>query len=74
LEPIGNNELARLAEVAQSTAKAFLDSQFQGQAKYEAVCRVPGALLMALKVINQDFAPHELFGRSPDDGRDRDED
>ena len=38
LDPIGNNELARLAGVSESTASAFFNKEFDGHTKYRAVC------------------------------------
>lgn len=79
LEPIGNNQLARLAVVANSTAKDFFDKEFggpdakDGHAKYEIVCQNPGRLADSLKALNGEFSPHELYGRCPaseDDSRD----
>jgi hypothetical protein len=65
LEPIKNNELARLAEVAQSTASAFFNKNFKGHAKYRGFCQDQGRLLAALKLLNDEFAPHVLMADSP---------
>jgi hypothetical protein len=46
-EPIGNNKLARAAEVSPSTASAFFNSKFKGHAKYKALCRDAGRLMMS---------------------------
>lgn len=74
-EPIANNDLARKANVAESTASAFFKKEFQGHAKYRAACRCQSTLLTALKMLNRDFSPHILFGRTPPgEGRDDDED
>ena len=64
-EPVGNNELARLADVEQSTASEFFKREFQGHAKYKALCRDAGRLAAALKLLNNEFAPHDLYGRRP---------
>jgi hypothetical protein len=78
--PVRNNELARQAGVSTSTAKAFFDQAFggpereRGHAKYMVVCRDPGRLAESLKVLNGEFAPHELYGRKPADEDERDED
>jgi hypothetical protein len=74
LEPIGNNELARLAGVAKRTASAFFDKEFQGHGKYKAVCSDVGRLVAALKLLNGEFAPHLLYGNKPPEKADRDED
>jgi hypothetical protein len=81
LEPIGNNKLARQAEVSPSTAKDFFDKEFggpqreKGHAKYKVVCRDAGRLVDSLKTLNGEFSPHDLYGRRPvgDDERDEDE-
>lgn len=73
LEPIGNNELARLAVVSESTASDFFAKKFQGYEKYRTVCRDAGKLADSLKVLNGEFSPHELYGRRPADEDDRDE-
>jgi hypothetical protein len=70
LTPIGNNELARLAGVRGSTASAFFNRQFNGGkkgglAKYRAVCGDAAKLVAALKLLNQEFSPHHLFGTTP---------
>jgi hypothetical protein len=67
LAPIGNNELARLATVAESTASVFFKEKFRGWAKYRLVCRDAGRLADSLKALNGEFAPHELYGRRPPD-------
>jgi hypothetical protein len=72
LEPIGNNELAAAADVSPSTASAFFNKQFEGHTKYKALCRDSVRLSAALKLLNNEFAPHNLYGRRPagEDGRD----
>jgi len=62
LEPIGNNELAKAAHVSPSTASAFFNDKFGGHTKYKAICRDPGALAVVLKLLNNEFAPHHLYG------------
>ncbi len=64
-EPVGNNELARLAEVSESTASAFFHKQFGGHTKYRAMCAEATRLVAALKLLNQEFSPHHLFGAQP---------
>jgi hypothetical protein len=67
LEPIGNNELAKAAEVSPSTASTFFNDNFQGHAKYKAMCRDTSNLAAALKLLNDEFAPYHLLGAgSPD--------
>jgi len=74
LEPIGNNELARKADVWPSTASAFFKKKFKGHLRYRTICRDAGNLADALKVLNNEFSPHELHGRRPASEKDRDED
>jgi len=78
-EPIGNNELARQADVDPSTASAFFNREFnnrqkKGHAKYKVICRDPGRLADSLKAINGEFSPHDLYGRRPYSENDRDDD
>jgi hypothetical protein len=65
LEHIGNNELARMADVSISTASAFFKKQFDGHSKYRAICTDVTRLVAALKLLNQEFSPHLLFGAKP---------
>jgi hypothetical protein len=73
LEPIGNNELARAADVSVSTASAFFHKEFRGHGKYKALCRNPGSLVAAFKLLNGEYSPHDLFGRRPADEGNHDE-
>lgn len=73
LDPIGNNQLARLAKVDQATASVFFQRQFNGHAKYQAACADPARLSAALKMLNGEFAPHHLYGSKPPDEHERDE-
>jgi hypothetical protein len=72
-EPVGNNELARLAEVGTATASEFFKKQFKGHSKYKAMCGNSSTLVGALKLLNQEFAPHQLYGRNPPGEGDRDD-
>lgn len=65
LNPIGNNELAEAADVSTATASDFFKDKFQGFTKYKALCRDAGGLVAALKLLNNEFAPHDLYGRRP---------
>ncbi len=65
LEPIGNNKLARNADVDQATASAFFKSEFMGHAKYRATCQDAKLLVTALKMLNGDYSPHLLYGGTP---------
>ena len=71
-EPIGNNALANLAGVSVSTASRFFESEFKGHSKYMLLCRDTGRLAMTLKLLNGEFAPHDLYGRRPTREDDRD--
>lgn len=71
--PIGNNALARLAGVERATASDFFKAEFNGHAKYKAVCRDAGQLAISLKALNGEFSPHHLYGRQPAGEDERDE-
>jgi hypothetical protein len=66
-DPVGNNELAKAAGVSPSTASAFFDKKFKGHAKYKSICKVQNGLLAALKLLNDEFAPLDLYGSAPTD-------
>jgi hypothetical protein len=72
-EPIGNNDLARCAHVDPSTASAFFTKQFKGHSRYRAMCRDGSTLATALKLLNDEFSPHHLYGRSPLGERERED-
>ncbi|MCC7085193.1 MAG: hypothetical protein IT427_09325 [Pirellulales bacterium] len=74
LEPIGNNELARQAGVSESTASEFFNKQFKGHTKYRAICADTARLVAAMKLLNQEFAPHHLFGAKPPGEDEREDD
>lgn len=71
--PIGNNELAKLAGVSASTASAFFERQFKGHVKYRTMCADKTSLVSALKMLNQEFAPHVLYGIKPPGEREPDD-
>ena len=56
LKPIGNNELARQAEVAKRTASEFFKREFKGHSKYRALCNDTPRLVAALKALNPDYS------------------
>jgi hypothetical protein len=71
-EPIGANELARLADVGQASVNRFFDKHFgvgkpkkNGHKKYIGVCRDIGNLVASLKLLNGEFSPSTLYGRNP---------
>jgi hypothetical protein len=72
-QPIGNNKLAKAADVSTSTASTFFNNEFQGHTKYKAVCRDSGRLAAALKLLNNEFSPYDLYGGRPPGEDDRDE-
>lgn len=74
LEPIGVRQLARLAGVRESTVSEFFKKRFGGWNAYRVKCRDAGCLADSLKVLNGDFSPVDLYGRSPPGERDRDDD
>ncbi len=78
LAPIGNNELARVASVSDSTASAFFNREFNGgegggHKKYRVTCGDSVRLVAALKLLNQEYSPHHLFDAKPRCEGDRDD-
>ena len=73
LVPIGNNALARMAGVSQSTASAFLADEFGGYRAYQSLCTDPKKLVCSLKLLNQEYSPYHLFGARPPGEDDRDD-
>jgi hypothetical protein len=72
---IGVNELARQAEVAPSTASAFFEKEFKGHDRYRALCvRCASELAAALKLLNDEYSPHHLYGANPPGEREGDND
>jgi len=67
--PIGNNELAKVAEVSTSTASTFFNEQFKGHTRYKAICRDIGKLVHSLKLLSGEFSPHDLYGSEPPEKR-----
>lgn len=64
-EPIENNQLARNAKVSKSRVSEFFKEKFEGHAKYKVICQDVTSLVAALKLLNDEFPPHLLFGRNP---------
>jgi hypothetical protein len=73
LEPIGNNELARKADVAKATAAEFFKVEFCDHAKYRAACADITRLVASLKLLNGEFSPHHLYGARPPGEDDRED-
>jgi hypothetical protein len=63
VEPVGSNELARMAKVSKATASAFFKKEFKGHGGYKGICSDAASLAAALKLLNQEFSPYHLFGR-----------
>lgn len=74
LEPIGNNDLARLAGVDPSTASAFFTKEFGGYESYRRTCSDSSSLAIALRAINGEIKPRHLFGKAPPAERGRPDD
>ncbi|MBM3982081.1 MAG: hypothetical protein FJ304_17820 [Planctomycetes bacterium] len=73
-EPVGNNQLARLAGVDGATAHAFFVKHFKGHKRYaNHYCKRKGFLNAALKYLNGEYTADALFGRIPPDEGDRDD-
>lgn len=73
MNPINNNELARLAKVDKATASAFFRKQFGGHGEYKTMCRDSARLAASLKHLNGDYTPAILFGGKLPGERDREE-
>lgn len=74
-EPIGNNELARLAHVGTGTAKRFFDKWFGGHATYCGICRRSTSKLVdTIKAMNGEFVPSSEpnYGAAPPAENERD--
>lgn len=64
-DPLGNNALAKAAEVSRSTASAFFAAEFNGHTRYKTLCRDVGQLSFALRLLIGDVAPRLLCGGRP---------
>jgi len=73
-DSVGNNELARLAEVEKSTASAFFLEQFGGYSKYKIFCKNKAKILGSLAQLNGELTPGILFTRLPDEHADAESD
>ena len=74
LEPIGNNQLAELADVSRSTASQFFNKEFNkgepgGYSRYRTCCRDTPSLVLSLQTLNQELSPHHFLCGDPSDGR-----
>lgn len=63
-EPIGNNKLARLANVAKSTASKFFRCKFREYRNYRIICRDTSRLVNTLKMLNNEISPHIVLGNT----------
>lgn len=61
MDPIGNNELARMVGVANRTASAFFKKFFKGHSKYCVLCNDPHRLVAAIKALNGEFRPSDFY-------------
>jgi hypothetical protein len=60
-EPIGNNELARQADVDKATASSFFKKHFGGHDVYKSKCANKHKLLNILKVLNGEYTKDKLI-------------
>jgi hypothetical protein len=67
LEPIGVNELARTAEVSNSTVSEFFKEQFgeKGHAAYATACGDAGRLVGCLRTLRGEWCPKLLLENIP---------
>jgi hypothetical protein len=63
IEPIGNNALAKLARVSNSTASEFFKKEFgdDGRVAYKRLCRIADKLQTWLKQLNGDLKLGKLL-------------
>lgn len=66
-EPVGCNELARLAGVSKATAARFFAKYFKGHVHYRYACGHKAKLRGALMLLNGEFLPHRLLNTEPAD-------
>ena len=72
--PIGGNELAEKVKVGKSSVSRFFKKEFDGHAKYRALCQNKTSLAASLRLLSDEFAPKHLFARTPPgEGRDEDD-
>jgi hypothetical protein len=71
---VGNNELARLAGVHNSTASDFFKKEFEGHSKYKTFCQNETNLVTALQMLNDEFTPAILYKLLPDEPADAESD
>jgi hypothetical protein len=67
-DPIGSNELARLAGVGTATALRFFEKWFKGYAKYRSICvRDVSKLIDTIKAMRGEFIPSNEpnYGAAP---------
>ena len=67
LTPVGVRELAELVDVDPSTASDFFKREFKGHKNYEAACGNVHNLVAALKLLNDEYAPHHFLRLDPHD-------
>jgi hypothetical protein len=65
LEPIGNNAIASLVGIDKSTASDFFTKEFGSYDNYCRTCADPVALTAALRLLNGEVKPRDLYGRAP---------
>lgn len=60
-EPIGNNDLARRAAVANRTASAFFKKHFGSHKRYKIFCVDPQRIQVCLRQMDGGISPKDLF-------------
>jgi hypothetical protein len=64
-EPIGGNQLAKLADVSKGAASGFFKREFGRHKDYCRICSDITRLIAALKLLNSEFTPKTLMGLEP---------
>jgi hypothetical protein len=73
--PIGVRALAKKADVSPDAVSAFFKKEFGSHAKYKAACyRDLPRVAMLLKMLNEDYIVHPLFGSAPPEHVESEED
>jgi hypothetical protein len=74
LAPVQVRQFARKCQVSPDSVSTFFKKEFgndRGHKGYLAACRDAPRLTAWLKLLNQDYSPHPLFGGNPPENTDR---
>lgn len=74
LEPVGNNELAKIAKVSTASASRFFEVTFGGYKQYAKRCQDIQLLVTHLRILSGDLRPRELNTILMNESKDDEED